>query len=90
VEAAVTAVTGRFGRLDFAHNNAGVEGAVVPLAEVERADWDRVLSINLTGVWLCMRAEIPAMLERGGGDRQHRLGFRARRSPRWPLHLHRQ
>jgi NAD(P)-dependent dehydrogenase (short-subunit alcohol dehydrogenase family) len=66
VEAAVTAVVDRFGRLDFAHNNAGVEGAVVPLAEVERADWDRVLSINLTGVWLCMRAEIPAMLERGG------------------------
>jgi NAD(P)-dependent dehydrogenase (short-subunit alcohol dehydrogenase family) len=66
VEQAIAATVERFGRLDYAHNNAGVEGPVVPLTEVSRADWDRLLSINLTGVWLCMRAEIPLLLETGG------------------------
>ncbi|MBE1594088.1 MULTISPECIES: SDR family NAD(P)-dependent oxidoreductase [Streptomyces] len=66
VESAVGAVVDRFGRLDFAHNNAGVEGEVTRLADVTEADWNRVIGINLTGVWLCMRAEIKAMSAKGG------------------------
>ncbi|MEU9448966.1 SDR family oxidoreductase [Streptomyces sp. NPDC048277] len=66
VEGAVRAVVDRFGRLDFAHNNAGVEGEVTRLAEVTEADWNRVIGVNLTGVWLCLRAEIRAMAGRGG------------------------
>lgn len=66
VDAAVRAVVDRFGRLDYAHNNAGVEGEVTRLADVTQADWDRVIRINLTGVWLCLRAEIKAMAGRGG------------------------
>lgn len=66
VDDAVHAVVDRFGRLDYAHNNAGVEGEVTRLADVTQADWDRVIRINLTGVWLCLRAEIKAMAGRGG------------------------
>ena len=66
VEALVAAVIERLGRLDFAHNNAGIEGAHVPAADIALDDWERVLRVNLTGVWLCMRAEIPVMRPRGG------------------------
>ncbi|GAA4543919.1 SDR family NAD(P)-dependent oxidoreductase [Pseudonocardia xishanensis] len=66
VDDTVRAVVDRFGRLEFAHNNAGVEGEVTRLADVQQADWDRVIRINLTGVWLCLRAEIKAMEGRGG------------------------
>jgi NAD(P)-dependent dehydrogenase (short-subunit alcohol dehydrogenase family) len=59
-------VSRRFGRLDIAHNNAGVEGEHVSVEEITYADWQRVLGINLTGVWLCMRAEIAVMREHGG------------------------
>ena len=55
------------GRLDCAHNNAGVEGALVSTTEYTEADWDRVLAINLKGVWLCMKYEIAPMLRQGGG-----------------------
>jgi NAD(P)-dependent dehydrogenase (short-subunit alcohol dehydrogenase family) len=57
-----------FGRLDVAHNNAGVEGPRAPLTEVSEEEWDRTLAVNLKGVWLSMRAEIPAMLSTGGGS----------------------
>jgi NAD(P)-dependent dehydrogenase (short-subunit alcohol dehydrogenase family) len=56
-----------FGRLDLAHNNAGVEGPRAPLTEVSEEDWDRTLGVNLKGVWLSMREEIRAMLATGGG-----------------------
>jgi NAD(P)-dependent dehydrogenase (short-subunit alcohol dehydrogenase family) len=68
VEALVAAALSRYGRLDWAFNNAGIEGTAAQLDELSEADWGRVLSINLTGVWLCMRQEIPAMLETGGGS----------------------
>ena len=59
-----------FGRLDYAHNNAGTEGRIDSsrgtLGTTEE-EWDRLMSINLKGVWMCMRAEIPHMLEQGGG-----------------------
>ena len=46
----------------------GVEGIMAPTPDVTVEDWDRTMSINLKGVWLCMRAEIPAMLRSGGGS----------------------
>lgn len=67
VKAMVAGVIERWGRLDAAFNNAGVEGETAPTAECTVANWDRVLAINLTGVFHCMRHEIPAMLEGGGG-----------------------
>jgi len=56
-----------YGRLDCACNSAGIDGAVVPLAEVSEQDWDRTVDIDLKGVWLCMKYEIAMMLERGSG-----------------------
>lgn len=57
----------RYGRLDCAHNNAGVAGGLGPTADYPRDAWDRILAVNLTGTWLCMKHEIPRMLESGGG-----------------------
>lgn len=56
-----------FGRLDFSCNNAGIEGVSAPTAEMKTADWQRVIDVNLTGVFLCMKHEISAMLNAGGG-----------------------
>lgn len=67
VEALVARTVEAFGRIDFAFNNAGVEGETAPTAECTEANWDRVMGINLKGVWLCMREEIPRMLAQGGG-----------------------
>lgn len=57
----------RFGRLDVAFNNAGINLAVAPIAEVDEAQWQRIVGINLTGVFLSMKYEIPAMKQSGGG-----------------------
>jgi|tagenome__1003787_1003787.scaffolds.fasta_scaffold20892921_1 NAD(P)-dependent dehydrogenase (short-subunit alcohol dehydrogenase family) len=67
VKAALDQTFDAFGRLDFAFNNAGVEQRVGPVAEVSDAEWDRILEINLRGVFLCMKHEIPLMLQQGGG-----------------------
>jgi NAD(P)-dependent dehydrogenase (short-subunit alcohol dehydrogenase family) len=67
VEAMVKKAVETYGRLDCAHNNAGVEGATGKTADYVEADWDRVIAINLTGVWLCMKYEIAQMLKQGGG-----------------------
>ena len=64
----VETVVSQFGRLDCAFNNAGIEGARAPTADQTPENWHRVLDVNLGGVWRCMRAEIPAMLEAGGGS----------------------
>ena len=68
---AVTAAVGRavqvFGRLDAAHNNAGVPGPYVPLDEYSEEDFLRVLQVDLAGVWRCMRAEIRQMRIQGSG-----------------------
>ncbi len=68
---AVTAAIGRavevFGRLDAAHNNAGVPGPYVSLDEYEEEDFMRVLQVDLAGVWRCMRAEIRYMRTRRSG-----------------------
>ena len=56
-----------FGGLDCAHNNAGISAPMVPLAEYPDEGWDHTIAVMLTGVYHCMKAEIPRMLERGGG-----------------------
>lgn len=68
VEAMVRAAVESFGGLDLAFNNAGIEGVPAPTHECTVENWHRTLSTNLTGVWYCMRHEIPVMLERGGGS----------------------
>ncbi|RLC97350.1 MAG: short chain dehydrogenase [Chloroflexi bacterium] len=67
VEAMVKGAVAAYGRLDCAFNNAGVGGARAPTAEHTEEDWDRIIRVNLKGVWLCMKYEIPQMLEQGGG-----------------------
>ncbi len=57
----------RLGRLDFAFNNAGIEGVQAPTADCTVENWDRTIAVNLTGVFFCMREEIPRMLDHGGG-----------------------
>ncbi|HEB89309.1 MAG TPA: SDR family oxidoreductase [Deltaproteobacteria bacterium] len=58
----------RFGRLDCASNNAALGAGFRPLTELDRVRWERCLAVSLTGVWLCMKYEIPAMLASGGGS----------------------
>ena len=67
VQNMVTVAVDAYGRLDFAHNNAGIDVPHQPLAEVGEDDWDAILDVDLKGVWRCMKAEIPAMLRSGGG-----------------------
>lgn len=68
VSAMVADAVERWGRLDFAFNNAGISGQPAPLPEQGLDDWNRMLAVNLTSVFLCMRAEVPAMLQSGGGS----------------------
>jgi NAD(P)-dependent dehydrogenase (short-subunit alcohol dehydrogenase family) len=67
VKAALDRAVETFGRLDFALNNAGVEQPITATADLAEKDWDRIVDINLRGVFLCMRHEIPLMLKQGGG-----------------------
>ena len=65
--AMVETIVERWGRLDMAHNNAGISPHTGDTVACTKADWDRVIGVNLTGVWLCMHHELRAMLELGGG-----------------------
>lgn len=56
-----------YGRLDYAYNNAGIEGVPGNIIEGKEADWDHVINVNLKSIWLCMKFEIPAMLKSGKG-----------------------
>jgi NAD(P)-dependent dehydrogenase (short-subunit alcohol dehydrogenase family) len=67
VQAMVRAAVDTYGGLDCAINNAVISIGRKPLADIDEGDWDRSIAINLTGVFLCMKYEIRAMLERGGG-----------------------
>src|SRR5260221_942937 len=67
VEALVRQTVALYGRLDCAHNNAGVEGARARTAATTEDDWDRTVALNLKGVWLCMKYEIPQILKLGRG-----------------------
>ena len=67
-EAVVHETLGKFGRLDCAVNNAGISGPrYTPIADISEEQWDQVMNVNLKGVWLCMKHEIPAMLAGGCG-----------------------
>ncbi len=67
VSRVVDATMGAFGRMDFAFNNAGVEGFFAQLQDQTEANYDFVMDVNVRGVWLSMKHEIPAMLKTGGG-----------------------
>src|SRR5690348_5325338 len=67
VAAMVQRAVAQFGRLDAAFNNAGVMAPIAPTADSTREDWDRVIGINLRGVWSCMKHELPQMVRQGGG-----------------------
>jgi NAD(P)-dependent dehydrogenase (short-subunit alcohol dehydrogenase family) len=67
VEALIRKALETYGQLDCAHNNAGIEGIVTATADYPEEVWDRVIAINLKGIWLCMKYEIPQMLQQGKG-----------------------
>ncbi|OGO03198.1 MAG: short chain dehydrogenase [Chloroflexi bacterium RBG_13_53_26] len=67
VEAMVRKAVDTYGRLDCAFNNAGIGGEIASIENVNEENWDRVVAINLKGVWLCMKYEIPYMLSQGNG-----------------------
>jgi NAD(P)-dependent dehydrogenase (short-subunit alcohol dehydrogenase family) len=67
VEKMMGEVMAKYGRLDIAFNNAGIEGAPVRSAEVSEADFDQIMAVNVKGVWLCMKFELQQMLMQGSG-----------------------
>src|SRR3954468_21207516 len=68
VKAALEKTAEAFGRLDFAFNNAGIEPKKpAPTADYDEEEWDRIFDINLRGVFVCMKHEIPLILKQGGG-----------------------
>ncbi len=67
IERLISETVDRFGRIDCAHNNAGIAESPVLTADLEEEEWDRILALNLKGVWLCMKYEIRHMLDHGGG-----------------------
>src|SRR5580658_7993609 len=67
VEAMVKKTVAKFGRLDAAYNNAGIQNVLAETADSPRDDYDRVMAVNLRGVWSCMKFELQVMREQGGG-----------------------
>jgi len=67
VERMVTHTVETYGRLDYAVNNAGIEGQLAGITDLPEEEWDRVLDINLKGTFLCLKHESRAMLDRGNG-----------------------
>ena len=67
VEAVVAKTVETYGRLDCAYNNAGIAGRTARVADDSEQNWERILAINLKGVWLCLKYEIAHMLTQGGG-----------------------
>jgi NAD(P)-dependent dehydrogenase (short-subunit alcohol dehydrogenase family) len=63
VEDSISTTVKKLGRIDYAVNNAGIAGAAWKSAESDLAGWQKTVDVNLTGVWLCSRAEIRAMLQ---------------------------
>ena len=78
MQALIARIVKTHGRLDCAYNNAGIEGDVIDTHEASERNFDRVMAINVKGVWLCMKYEIRQMRKQGGRrDRQYRLGRRS-------------
>jgi len=67
VESAVAKVVAGFGRIDAAFNAAGIDGEIAPTADCSIANWDRIVGVNLRGLFLCLRQELRQMLAHGGG-----------------------
>jgi NAD(P)-dependent dehydrogenase (short-subunit alcohol dehydrogenase family) len=68
IRAAIAKTADAFGRLDYAFNNAGIEPKkAAPTADYDEEEWNRIFDINLRGVFLCMKHEIPLILKQGGG-----------------------
>jgi NAD(P)-dependent dehydrogenase (short-subunit alcohol dehydrogenase family) len=67
IRAALDATVERFGRLDIAFNNAGIEQPIKPAHEITDAEWDRLVAVNLRGAFIAMKAEVELMLASGGG-----------------------
>jgi len=67
VQTSLTTTVNRFGRLDYAFNNAGAEQRPKLTVDITEEEWDRIITINLRSVFLCLKYEIPLMLQHGGG-----------------------
>jgi NAD(P)-dependent dehydrogenase (short-subunit alcohol dehydrogenase family) len=67
VKAALDRTIESFGRLDYAFNNAGIEQPIMPLVDLSEEQFDRLIEVDLRGVFLCMKYEIPLMIKQGGG-----------------------
>ncbi len=67
VEAMIAKAVETYGHIDYAFNNAGIEGIVSSIIDYPEEDWNRVINVNLKGPWLCMKYEIPEMLKQGKG-----------------------
>jgi NAD(P)-dependent dehydrogenase (short-subunit alcohol dehydrogenase family) len=68
VKALIEKTIATFGQLDYAYNNAGIEGESAPIHECTEENWDKTIAVNLKGIWLCMKYEIPEMLKQGKGS----------------------
>jgi NAD(P)-dependent dehydrogenase (short-subunit alcohol dehydrogenase family) len=68
VRSLVEKSTDKFGRLDYAFNNAGIEESMTPLVDQRSDHFDRIINVNVKGVWLSMKYEIPEMIKSGGGS----------------------
>lgn len=68
VKALIEKTIDTFGRLDFAYNNAGIEGTSAPTQDCSEENWDKTIDVNLKGIWLCMKYQIPVMLKKGKGS----------------------
>lgn len=68
IQAVIERTVNEFGRLDVAFNNAGIEQPPAPLVDITEDEWSRVIDIDLRSAFLCMKYEIPAMLQNGGGS----------------------
>jgi NAD(P)-dependent dehydrogenase (short-subunit alcohol dehydrogenase family) len=67
VKAMIEQTLAAYGRLDYGVNNAGIEGVQKPFQDYSQEEWDKVLNVNLKGVWLCMKYQIAPMIRQGGG-----------------------
>ena len=67
VKAMVEKTIATFGRLDYAYNNAGIEGKSAVTQDCTEENWDKIIVVNLKGIWLCMKYEIPEIVKQGKG-----------------------